>query len=282
MNLVYKYCDASGVRVLQSLELKVTPPNQFNDPFEFSPRVICSNPSRRAKHLLNNKEQLRKFFEEQKAKGLLRGSFNEFRRVFRQNRPMLKEKVLGQIPVVNETVQRRQLDSSSAHFGVLCLSKRCDSILMWSHYADEHRGCVIGFDSAHEVFQKPSSLKEVKYVKERVVFDSSWLEGDPAMREFATKVVFSKNQDWQYEEEMRQLFLLSSLKRGPIENGRTIFLRPIPAEAVKTVTLGLKCTGELERSIRSVLASPHFSHVKLDRVVLHSSAFALEFAPTLI
>lgn len=29
--------------------------------------------------------------------------------------------------------------------GILCLSEKCDIPLMWSHYADEHKGIVIGF-----------------------------------------------------------------------------------------------------------------------------------------
>jgi hypothetical protein len=32
-----------------------------------------------------------------------------------------------------------------SNMGILCLSARCDSILMWSHYADYHRGFCIGF-----------------------------------------------------------------------------------------------------------------------------------------
>ena len=36
---LYKYCDQRGIDILQSLRLKVTPPIQFNDPFEFMPKV---------------------------------------------------------------------------------------------------------------------------------------------------------------------------------------------------------------------------------------------------
>jgi len=33
----YKYCDGNGLKILQSLSIKVTPPSLFNDPFEFLP-----------------------------------------------------------------------------------------------------------------------------------------------------------------------------------------------------------------------------------------------------
>ena len=32
--------------------------------------------------------------------------------------------------------------------GVLCLSACDNSILMWSHYADEHKGFCIGFNNS--------------------------------------------------------------------------------------------------------------------------------------
>jgi len=31
-------------------------------------------------------------------------------------------------------------------YGVLCFSRRWNNILMWSHYADGHKGICLGFD----------------------------------------------------------------------------------------------------------------------------------------
>ena len=52
---VYKYCGDLGVEILEKLELKVTPPNQFNDPFEFAPHMVCTNPKRRSELMLQSK-----------------------------------------------------------------------------------------------------------------------------------------------------------------------------------------------------------------------------------
>src|SRR5262249_27556412 len=38
--------------------------------------------------------------------------------------------------------------------GILSLSERWDSLLMWSHYADSHRGLAIGLRTDHGFFQK--------------------------------------------------------------------------------------------------------------------------------
>jgi len=53
---------------------------------------------------------------------------------------------------------RRHMDSKS---GVLCMSKNWDSPLMWAHYADSHKGIVLGFDVPERAFYK------VDYVKDR-------------------------------------------------------------------------------------------------------------------
>ena len=82
-------------------------------------------------------------------------------------------------------------------YGVLSLSARNDNILMWSHYADYHRGFCIEFK------QSPGnplgSTQPVQYVKEypRInYFDD--LPGDIAKRTILTKA-----NDWSYEEEWR-------------------------------------------------------------------------------
>lgn len=40
MGTVYKFCGKYGLEILRTLELKVTPPNQFNDPFEFTSKDV--------------------------------------------------------------------------------------------------------------------------------------------------------------------------------------------------------------------------------------------------
>jgi hypothetical protein len=42
--ILYKYADDSGIRILEDLRLKVTPPNEFNDPFEITPNTRRARP----------------------------------------------------------------------------------------------------------------------------------------------------------------------------------------------------------------------------------------------
>ena len=93
-----------------------------------------------------------------------------------------------------------------------CFSKRWNSILMWSHYADCHKGVCIEFERPKEGFL------DVEYSKRRKSFDLEYairtiLGHELAKQEIDShdlKIVnkllapyFNKYIDWQYEDEVR-------------------------------------------------------------------------------
>jgi Protein of unknown function (DUF2971) len=278
MEAVFKYCDDRGVRILENLELKITPPNQFNDPFEFRPRVTCSSANRRFKNLLRDKNELRRMFLAQKSEGF-RGDFREFKKQLRKIRPTIVKALVPRMPEVNTELQTTYPERVSADHGVLCMSARKDSIVMWGHYCDKHRGMVIGFDRSWNMFGAVQGLRAVEYVRERVQWDTSWVPGGSKETAFLAQLIFSKNDEWKYEGELRQLFTLGSLPSRTVEDGSRGYFLPIPAQIVVSVSLGMRCSAALEKAVRSALDNPHLRHVRLDRARLHDNDFALEFEP---
>jgi Protein of unknown function (DUF2971) len=279
MGTVYKFCDNRGVAILQNLELKITPANQFNDPFEFTPVVVCSDLEAEARSLIEPQDM--RFFEskyfEEKASGKFVGSFQGFMDEF------VTSHLMKAIPDTAKKLQDGYLDLISTHFGVLCLSKKRNSIVMFAHYGDNHHGFVIGFDDSNSVFQKGKGLLPVNYVSERIVFDMNWEMGGAEERKYAEMLIFTKNEEWKYENEVRQIFPLDEcpikkpFKDKRTEKEMTNHFYPMPAEAIQSVSLGIKCSTELESQIRLVLQNKHFSHVKLERARLHDSKFELTF-----
>jgi len=87
---------------------------------------------------------------------------------------------------------------------ICCFSRRCDNILMWSHYADKHKGLCIEFDTlydSNDITWKKLKLK-VNYKnnelsKLNLGVDSH--EGDKHLREVFAK----KSVHWKYEKETR-------------------------------------------------------------------------------
>ncbi|MGO9200744.1 MAG: DUF2971 domain-containing protein [Limisphaerales bacterium] len=277
MDIVYKLCGSYGVDILRNLELKITPPNQFNDPFEFTPKLVCSDAARYARRLFRKKENLKKLYDECRSAGKFTGSFRDFRRIVDQKKPALIAEMDDALRESLPNTEKAHLNRVSELHAILCLSRRRDSILMWGHYCDQALGLVIGFDKSAAAFQQGKGLRPVTYVRKRVVFDANWKTGSPQMAAFEHEMVFSKNDDWSYENEERQLFSLASLTRKPLKNGNVGYFLPIPSTAVVSVTLSPRCSPQQEIEVRTILSDPRFSHVRPDRAVLNETEFSLSF-----
>lgn len=274
--IAFKYCDARGLDILRNRRLKVTPPLYFNDPFEFTPHVVCNSPARRVKAHFQDKAELRRLYEQQKKSGY-KGGQREFRRSLRRMRPQLIAQGIPLVPQAVKNLQNELLPSLSREIGVLCLSARADSLLMWGHYCSSHEGIVIGVDIEWERFRKGTKgLMAVKYVRERAIWDTSCRPGSSEESRAKEEIVYCKNADWRYEQELRQVFRLGSLLKEAGEKGVSYFL-PVPASVIKCVILGLRTPAELENEVRSILSEEKLSHVSLWKAELHESQFALNF-----
>jgi hypothetical protein len=97
-------------------------------------------------------------------------------------------------------------------WGIFCASKRKDSLLMWAHYADHHRGAVFEFvphvakDSTFIAAQPVQYLRErpllyrtpaeyIRHTHLMTLFDSTM--------EVINRIIYSKSPEWAYEEEYR-------------------------------------------------------------------------------
>jgi hypothetical protein len=74
--------------------------------------------------------------------------------------------------------------------GILCFSKTWDNPVLWSHYADRHRGIALGFDI------NPEMVKAVDYKKRRPPFRG-------ADESSIHTLLYTKHRDWHYEKELR-------------------------------------------------------------------------------
>jgi len=85
--------------------------------------------------------------------------------------------------------------------GISCFSEKNDDLLMWSHYADSHKGFCLEFDCNREPFTK---MYPVQYSKEIPVVDpEKVLINTDNNIEIIERLLLSKYIDWQYEKEWR-------------------------------------------------------------------------------
>ncbi len=93
---------------------------------------------------------------------------------------------------------------------VYCVSEEHTNILMWSHYADKHRGAVIKFKCINEIDNIFLAANRVKYCEQFPTFGNreewiSYIKGGSGISapHFYNEVLHSKSRHWEYELEWR-------------------------------------------------------------------------------
>lgn len=192
-NFIYRYKylpDGKGLRaVIEERTLKFTNPQKFNDPFDCMPVCEIEIP----REITNIHPQFRKALE-------LDG---------------LGAEDLEARLAVAESRAREAFESGEFITGllsgasVLSLSKIPDSTLMWSHYADEHKGAVVEFriDLSKKFSLKSSHADliclDVRYSKERPVILWNGRPSTPST--VLERLILTKSDVWAYEQESRVL-----------------------------------------------------------------------------
>jgi hypothetical protein len=125
--------------------------------------------------------------------------------------------------------------------GVVSLAERADCPLMWSHYADQHRGVCLGYSTPPDA---SAQLRQVEYGGGRLIAASRvaamLLDDDPdAAREIDDAVLLRKAPDWRYEQEWRLI--------GP----RGLHDTPLELEEV---VFGLRCDTSVVYSVVRALS----------------------------
>lgn len=145
-------------------------------------------------------------------------------------------------------------DNTSDDVLVNCFSSIPDSIIMWSHYSDFHKGICLGFKAikennkfAFEVEEIVSNLGpesnklaavfEVKYSKVLPKPFNGLKDGMESLFEF----IITKYFDWSYENEYRSIIWEKDLRKKKLKFKKTILKEVIfgmrtPEEEIKKIT----------------------------------------------
>lgn len=109
---------------------------------------------------------------------------------------MFAYSTMDRSPEVNRIV--KGIGNEKQRYKVCSLSADFQSHLLWSHYAG-------GFDGLAIEVELPDHHQDIRHVDYRGVF--AFLDIDNVVNEdeAARRILFSKYQEWQYEEEIRVL-----------------------------------------------------------------------------
>lgn len=259
--------------MLNDLEVRTSIPNALNDPFELSPNIDPSQfTQKRTETFLRQDHNVEMWYERE---GRQRGftSKKAFKRWYLKDVPRRAATLLPKIPRNVEQVRQHFADTFSKHWRLLCSSRIADSLLMWSHYAAEHAGIVIEFDTGEKPFSQipDRCVLPVIYSPRKPDYVQCNKSADFENAMFA--VAATKASDWAYEQEVRIV-----VPATPQTLRQMRFFAVTPA-AITGVFLGARASASTRVAVRLVLKKPQFSHVRLQQAELAASAYALSFRP---
>ncbi|MEZ5328710.1 MAG: DUF2971 domain-containing protein [Verrucomicrobiales bacterium] len=249
--IVYKYFPPERQCFLDNLLIRFTQPSELNDPFECIPFVPemdiglfvdeIINRQRKPVDLLGSKKEKRLFKQRVPA---LRASL---RQKYKNDPNILADVFLGSF--LEET------NHKDRGIGILSLSRRWDSGLMWGHYGKSHQGFCVGFKNEHSFFNHPDGqhpdiglLRKVHYSKVRVVAtiaigEHSEVDFDP---------LYTKCSDWEYEQEERLIRVLADCnQRVSRVDQPDVCLFNIPKDAIAEVIVGAKAPDDLKTKLKT-------------------------------
>ena len=240
---LYKYraYNKLSIKSLENDTIWLADPASFNDPFD------CKIDYRIDFTVKQYKSHLK---ETAKALGIPRKHVKEKIRsdVF-SKRKLSKDA----IHAINNLIENA--NKLTCQVGVFCLSEKPDDILMWSHYAESHKGYCVEYtrspdnylgatwtdtDEYHvEVERTGYYTKPVRYSREYPkvsILDLMAIKDWNAIH----SIILTKSADWEYEKEWRLTAYLG---------GREI---PSPAP-IKSIIFGMNTPKDHRDKIRSIL-----------------------------
>jgi hypothetical protein len=218
-----------------------------NDPWDCRPWFDkdVSTPSRRQEWATFFRPMLELRTEEQ------REEIAKMNPPWTDNAPFLARTIDGLIASV--------VENNIKLWRMYCLTPHSDSILMWSHYSNQHTGICLEFDIAENAL---AGARKVTYSDDFQIITPELLGNHAALTEV---VLLTKSQHWSYETEYR--LLLRDRKTDPAFSltHQDEFLT-LPAGTLNGVTVGARCNQATLDTIQTLI-SDHAPHVKIKRAV---------------
>jgi hypothetical protein len=168
------------------------------------------------------------------------------------------------------------LESTLNQSRVLCVAETNENVVMWSHYADSHKGICLRLECVDEVDTSLLVAKPVTYTDEFPSFIGlddyvKYLTGqdDPMMASLLMNAAYLKHSDWGYENEWR-------LHR-PHENEHGLFNDWVEDKSVfGAVYFGCKIDPTHASDLMEIIDSK-YPNMEIYQASISSVAFKLEF-----
>lgn len=207
---LYKYNSFSKhfLSNIKNNSLYFSKPENFNDPIDCGIQL--------QKHISSDvvledlKKSNRKFLSILKNKNLNNSTRNYFSILSNENSILLEKIKNGEFKDSwhHTSPNIDYLEKSIKSKGILCLSENNDNMLMWAHYANNHKGLCIGIKREKNTRLSNNNFTlPVRYTQRLPLISTiEYTDGDEKYkREILRTLIYSKSIDWAYEREWRSV-----------------------------------------------------------------------------
>jgi hypothetical protein len=263
--LLFKYRPPERVDTLSDLVVRFTQPSALNDPFELLPVFEAILPEQQLADALKPSlssviEALREQYPKL-APDLRRAlSLQQVESFLTQNpdlilsyMPDAEQQVRVWLQSLTPTFRANIATALHRQAGLFSLSEECDNPVLWAHYAAEHHGFVIAFNSHDSFFHRRRGPNDEYFHLRRVRYEDLSPAGRTLLDLDGNSLLLTKQARWSYEREWRVLApsKLADLTVGTLDE--PVYLFRIPPSAIAGVILGARAAPELAASVRAAM-----------------------------
>lgn len=160
------------------------------------------------------------------------------------------------------------IDRINNQWGIVSMSSIATDPVIWSHYADSHKGIALEID--HD---RDTGLHAVSYSHALPVLDVSKLEGGGYDSQYTLAILRTalgrKSLTWSYEREYRAHI---DLPKCDEDDGH--LFTSIPDDFLKRVILGIRCKATIE-VVEEALQAGGFKNIPIVRARMSDTAYEI-------
>ncbi len=259
MQFVYKYraINEYTLKTILDREIYFAKPSEFNDPFDSRSNIIYEG-----------------------------GHDDWYKFAIRIGRPHEEANSFAdrmvKLKITKLPEEAKKVDDENNR--IYSLSKIPDNIIMWSHYAEQHNGICLKFETCQNGNTAFLEFEEDDFKVSSDKFPKGLIPILPVEYENEMPVAFNmlkdppneimrfvlhKNESWAYEKEIRAILMPNWMNKNPIRFKRHI---------LKEVIFGLRISETYKRLIADIIARNYTEkgcNVKLSRCIEATDKYSL-------
>jgi len=217
----FKYASfKTALRIIESKSFRWSSPTKFNDPFDHQAGLVLNfSPESFSQSLTSSIERV--IFSDTEPSITPTTLFSALTLKLRQVRHKLpRSEILRDLhkysaesaAILNDSIGQLNaaIQEQLCHSRVFCVSEKLDNVVMWSHYADQHKGVVFKLRCIDEIDNTLLGARKVQYTDAFLPFPDAdayarHLIGEQPIdfASLAWNIAYTKHIDWGYEEEWR-------------------------------------------------------------------------------